>query len=71
MSVKEHIRGNSFFTHYKDGDLWYITEDTNFSFPVSISDLGTATVNRIEKSLIMMRYIRKWLEITAPASDMI
>ncbi len=63
MTIKDHIRGKSIFTHYKDGNLWFVTNDTEFAFPVPIDDLGAATVNSIEKSLIMMRYIRKWMEM--------
>jgi hypothetical protein len=42
--------------------LWYQTNDTGFVFPVPVEDIGTATFSREEKSLIMMRYIRKWIE---------
>lgn len=63
MTIKDHIRGTSVFRYYKDGNLWYSTEDTGFDFPVPIDDIGTASFNRIEKSLIMMRYIRKWMKI--------
>ena len=62
MTIKDHIRGQSDFLYYRDGNLWFRTNDTNFDFPVPIDDLGNATVNKQEKSLIMMRYIRQWLE---------
>lgn len=54
--------GRSDFLYYRDGNLWFRTDDTAFEFPVPIDDLGNATVNKSEKSLIMMRYIRQWLE---------
>jgi hypothetical protein len=63
MAVKDHVRGKSRFLFYKDSQLWYQTDDTEFVFPVPIEDIGTATFNNEEKSLLMMRYIRKWIEI--------
>ena len=68
MKISDHIRGMSFFTHYKDGQLWYQTTDTNFAFPVPIDDIGNATFHIKEKSLIMMRYIRKWMEVISKPS---
>lgn len=64
MPIKEHVRGTSVFQYYKDGNLWYKTDDVGFYFPVPIDDIGNATFRKEEKSLIMMRYIRKWLEVT-------
>ena len=49
------------FTHYFDGSLWYIT-DCGFNFPVTISDIGTATFNAEDKAILFMRYIRKHIE---------
>lgn len=61
--LKEHIKGNCHFQYYKDGSLWYMTEYTEFIFPVPIEDIGTATFSEKEKGLLMMRYIRKFLEL--------
>jgi len=63
MDIKQHIRGISSFVLYRDSNLWYKTDDTNFEFPVPIEDIGNATFNDTEKSLIMMRYIRKWMQV--------
>lgn len=63
MKVSDHIKGNSNFLYYRDGNLWYRTYDTGLEFPVPIDDIGTATFNRVEKSLLLMRYIRKWLKV--------
>lgn len=60
MNVKEHIKGFSTFEYYRDSCLWYKT-DTNFLYPVPISDIGNATFAHTEKSMLMMRYIRKYL----------
>ncbi len=61
--VKDHIRGRSTFLFYRDGDLWFKTDDTGFEFPIPVNDLGHAAVNVNEKSLILMRYIRKWIDV--------
>ena len=61
MKISDHVKGKSEFSFYKDGQLWYKTSDTFLEFPVPIDDIGTATFNRVEKSLLLMRYIRKWL----------
>lgn len=61
--LSDHVKGLVFFQYYKDGSLWYKTEATHFVFPVPISDVGTATFLATDKSLLFMRYIRKWLEV--------
>lgn len=63
-TLKDHVKGTVTFTHYFDGDLWYKT-DTDFSFPVPVSDAGTATFKAEDKALLFMRYIRKHLEVVA------
>jgi hypothetical protein len=62
LTLKDHVRGEVHFTHYFDGDLWYMTS-TGFHFPVPISDIGTATFLNKDKGILFMRYIRKHLEI--------
>ena len=63
MNIKDHVREMSEFQYYKDGQLWYKTEDTQFEFPVPIDDIGNASFRKFEKSLILMRYIRKWMKV--------
>lgn len=60
--IKDHIRGESVLSHYRKGYLYYETDDTNFVFRVPIDDTGDATFHIKEKSMTMMRYIRKELE---------
>lgn len=69
--IKQIVRDNNMaeFSHYIDGNLWYevIYVDENllpatFSFPVPINDVGNATLNRIEKALLLMRYIRRHMK---------
>lgn len=61
FDIKTHIRGTSSFSYYKEGMLWYQTSDSDLLFPVPISDAGTAQFLATEKSMLMMRYIRKYL----------
>jgi len=49
------------FTHYKKGELWYITDD-DFEFPVPIEDIGDGIFKASEKAITLMRYIRKHLD---------
>lgn len=59
------------FSHYRQGYLYYnilVTQMENeviktitYSFPIEIKDLGGATVSNTEKSVTLMRYIRKAL----------
>jgi hypothetical protein len=66
MSIKEMLyytdgsKKTVAFTHYFDGNLWYQTQD-GFSFPVPISDVGTATFKATDSAPLFMRYIRKQL----------
>lgn len=61
LTIKDHIKGTSNFTHYRKGYLFYETSDTNFLFRVPIEDTGDASFNKEERSMTMMRYIRKEL----------
>jgi hypothetical protein len=57
------------FTHFKNGELWYVTE-TGFAFPVSVTDtkeIGDATFQAEDKALLFMRYIRKHLDMLEKA----
>ncbi len=63
MTASEIIKTSSVstFEYYRDSQLWYKT-DNDFLFPVPIDDVGTATFLKSDKTLLMMRYIRKWHE---------
>lgn len=65
--VKDHIKGKSNFVQYRKGFLFYVTDDTNFTFRVPIEDTGDASFNRVERSMTMMRYIRKELQLADEA----
>lgn len=63
MSIKDMIKDkNVTFEYYRDGDLWYKTE-CGFRFPVPISDIGTATFMKVDKAILFMRYIRKYMQV--------
>lgn len=68
VNIKEMVRDSkkAKFTHYKAGELWYVTE-CGFEFPVPISDTGAATFLAEDKAMLMMRYIRKHVEYLAKA----
>jgi hypothetical protein len=62
--LKEMVTGNKVarFTHFRHNQLWYETEN-GFRFAVPIEDIGDATFVAEEKAILMMRYIRKQLEV--------
>ena len=62
MKIKDHIKSTSIFTHYRKGFLYYKTTDTKFTFRIPIEDTEDATFPAHEKSMTLMRYIRKELE---------
>jgi len=63
MNIKPLIKNQcAHFEFYRDGSLFYKT-DNGFQFPIPLSDAGAATINKSEKAIFLMRYIRKHLEI--------
>jgi hypothetical protein len=74
VTVKDLVKDNKIaeFSKYFDGSLWYriylvVDKGTHsqseiYEFPVPVADIGTATFNATEKSLLLMRYIRKAME---------
>lgn len=64
-SLKEMVSENrkANFIYYRDGNLWYKTEVGDFEFPVPTEDIGNATFPAQEKALLLMRYIRKHLQL--------
>jgi hypothetical protein len=69
LDLKQMVKGKSVcFTHYKEGDLWYETED-GFAFPVPIEDIGNAKFQAKDKALLFMRYIRRHLNILEKAKS--
>jgi len=67
MNIKDIVKNqNAHFVFYRDEALFYET-DNGFQFPVPVSDAGSATFNREEKAILLMRYIRKHLQKTTAA----
>lgn len=63
MDLKTMVGGDKKvrFVFYRKGSLWYETE-TQFRFPVPISDTGDGTFLPEDKAMLFMRYIRKEIE---------
>ena len=64
-SVKEIVKGNNAtFSFYRTGNMFYnvVVEGTAYCFPVSLEDIGGATLLAEFKAITLMRYIRKALK---------
>lgn len=62
FTLKELVKDNKVrFTHARKGNLWYVTENEQFEFPVPFGDMGDASFNAEDKAMLFMRYIRKHL----------
>jgi len=59
IDLKDAVKDNATFQYYRDNALWYATSEGKL-FPVPIEDAGSATFNRIEKGMYLMRWMRKW-----------
>ena len=67
MELKEIVTNNEVrFERYRQGVAYYVvrvpSENTDYVFPVPLSDIGDATLLAKDKALVLMRYIRKALE---------
>jgi hypothetical protein len=68
MKITEFVTkaNGTYFSHYRNGNLFYnIRRDgtiEHYQFPIPIEDLQNGTVHTIEKSIMVMRYIRKAME---------
>ncbi len=61
MNIKENIKGYSTFVYFRDNAMWYRTE-TGMIFPVPVADIdGTTTLLAMEKSILLMRWIRRYI----------
>jgi len=61
MTLKELVKDKrARFKFYKDGELWYETED-GFDFPIPIADTGTCDFKAEDTAIRYMRWIRKHL----------
>lgn len=78
MNIKDIVKGNTVeFKYLRHGIAYYSVRlydtrpngdyvsdpsYTDYYFPVPLDDLGDATINRTEKAMFLMRYIRKALD---------
>ena len=68
MKVTDFVSKDNFATmsHYRQDVLYYLVnhrhEPETYMFPIDVHDLDGATVNHTEKSVFLMRYIRKAIE---------
>ena len=59
---------NAHFVYYRDRALFYET-DKGFLFPIPVDDASSATFNKEEKAILLMRYIRKHLKSIGESRD--
>lgn len=57
------------FSHFRRGNLYYRTAD-GFCFPVPTEDAGDASFHKIERAMLMMRYIRKAIDDEKTEAEM-
>ena len=69
FKVSDHVKGEARFEFYRAGQLWYRTTDTNFDFPIPMEDTEGATFNATHKSINLMRWIRKHLNVCIEAAE--
>jgi len=65
MKIKESVKNNvARFSFYRAGNAFYEVEvsGAKYNFPVSLEDLGAATLLAEHTAITLMRYIRKALE---------
>jgi hypothetical protein len=61
INLNAAVKGNVEFQYFRDGALWYATEEGEI-FPVPVEDAASSTFNRVEKGMLLMRWMRKWNE---------
>jgi hypothetical protein len=66
MNIKEIVKDNTVhFVRYRQGFAYYgvnVPWQGEHVFPVPLADIGDATLERQDKAILFMRYIRKALE---------
>jgi hypothetical protein len=64
LSIKQIVKNNTArFSFYRAGNIFYTVEVSGqtYQFPVSLEDIGGATLTAEFKAITLMRYIRKAL----------
>jgi hypothetical protein len=65
MELKNLIKDNKVnFSHYRAGIMYYNIGYDGFvyTFPVPLEDIGDATLEKEDRAIMYMRYIRKAIE---------
>jgi len=64
VDIKSIVKGNmAKFSFYRAGNMFYAVhvDGVAYEFPVSVEDIGTASLFAEMKAITLMRYIRKAL----------
>lgn len=64
-NIKDLVKDNLVqFDFYRAGVMYYTVshEASNYRFPVPLSDVGDASLVRVDKAILFMRYIRKAID---------
>lgn len=67
--ITDHVKGMSRFKFYRAGVLYYQTNDSGLEFPIPTIDVEGASLNAEEKSMHLMRWIRKHLSTLEEAME--
>lgn len=59
INIKQAAKGTVKFEYFRDNALWYSTEAGDI-FPVPVEEAESATFNKVEKGMYLMRWMRKW-----------
>lgn len=59
--IREHPKVR--FTFYREGNLYYRTVGGDLEFPVPVADTAGASFMAEDKTILFMRYIRKFLSL--------
>ena len=67
MDIKKIVKDNEVrFDRYRQGIVYYSVrvpaENSEYTFPVDLKDIGDATLLARDKAIVFMRYIRKALD---------
>lgn len=68
IKLSDHYKGEAFFSCYRDGNLWYVTEK-GFEFPIPVSDLQGTQVKSVEKAIFLLRWMRRHADIINEAAN--
>jgi hypothetical protein len=68
-TLKTRVKGAVRFTHFRDGNLYYATDD-GWEFPVDVAETtnkqgNSPTFKAQDKGIVFMRWIRKHMETEA------